>query len=67
MVAWKLKGCPRCRGDLLIEREYDGPYESCLMCGYRRDIPDPVYIDKSADSKDRQPSKKDKVTVSSRS
>jgi len=67
MVAWRLKGCPRCKGDLLIEEESDGPYESCLMCGYRRDIPNPVYVDKPVDSKVRRSSKADKVPVSSRS
>ena len=38
MVMWKLKSCPRCRGDIAIERELDGWYEQCLQCGYLRDL-----------------------------
>lgn len=39
MTSWRLKSCPRCHGDILIEQEQYGYYECCLMCGYRRDIP----------------------------
>lgn len=38
MMHWKLKGCPRCSGDLFILHEADGLYEECLACGYRKDI-----------------------------
>jgi len=38
MVTWKLKGCPRCRGDIFVHKESDGIYEHCLSCGYQRDI-----------------------------
>lgn len=38
MAVWKLKSCPRCSGDLFIQRETDGWYEECLLCGYQRDI-----------------------------
>jgi len=31
---WNLKGCPRCGGDTYIDKDTDGWYESCLMCGY---------------------------------
>ncbi len=31
----RLKGCPRCKGDLLLEQEeYEKVYK-CLQCGYR--------------------------------
>ena len=36
MTAWKLKGCPRCLGDLHILRDDVGWFEDCLQCGYRR-------------------------------
>ena len=28
--------CPRCKGHplLLHERDHNGPYQSCLVCGY---------------------------------
>ncbi len=32
---FKLKGCPRCQGDLLLEQEeYEKVYK-CIQCGYR--------------------------------
>jgi len=34
----KLKGCPRCKGDVVVERDFDGWYEECLQCGYRHDL-----------------------------
>jgi ribosomal protein S27AE len=42
MAVWKLKSCPRCGGDLFIQREVDGWYEECLLCGYQRDVSDLV-------------------------
>ena len=36
---WKLKGCPRCRGDLLIEKDlFYGWYEKCFQCAFSRDL-----------------------------
>jgi Zn ribbon nucleic-acid-binding protein len=34
MIRWKLKGCPRCSGDLNIISDDLGYYEDCLQCGY---------------------------------
>ena len=34
MGKWKLKGCPRCNGDLLVSEAEYGRYENCLQCGY---------------------------------
>jgi DNA-directed RNA polymerase subunit M/transcription elongation factor TFIIS len=45
MAVWKLKSCPRCNGDLFIQRETDGWYEECLSCGYQKDISDLVTMD----------------------
>jgi len=39
VTVWNLKGCPRCGGDTFIDRDIDGWYESCLMCGYSGDAP----------------------------
>ncbi len=41
MTVWKLKSCMRCRGDIYIDKDYDGWYEHCLQCGYLRPIPGP--------------------------
>ncbi len=38
MAKWKLKGCPRCKGDLLVEHAGEKWDEYCLQCGYRRDL-----------------------------
>jgi DNA-directed RNA polymerase subunit M/transcription elongation factor TFIIS len=31
----RFKSCPRCGGDLLLDRAYDEFEEVCLQCGYR--------------------------------
>lgn len=31
---WKLKSCPRCGGDVFIDRDEYGWYEQCLQCSY---------------------------------
>ena len=44
MVRWKLKGCPRCSGDLNVIRDVLGYYEDCLQCGYHQYYKD-GYVD----------------------
>lgn len=34
----RLKGCPRCKGDTVIEKDRYGWHEHCLQCGYIRDL-----------------------------
>jgi hypothetical protein len=29
-----LKGCPRCHGDLFLERDIGASYVVCIQCGY---------------------------------
>ena len=38
MTMWKLKTCPRCQGDLFMDKRLDGWYQQCLQCGYRREM-----------------------------
>jgi len=38
MANWKLKSCPRCDGDMFIDRDLYGWSEHCLQCGYVRDL-----------------------------
>jgi len=33
-----LKACPRCRGDLYLDRDIYGTYLECVQCGYIRDL-----------------------------
>lgn len=44
MVMWKFKSCPRCGGDIFIDRELDSWYEQCLQCGYLCDMPNTVEV-----------------------
>lgn len=37
---WKLKACPRCGGDVFIDKGLDSWYEQCLQCGYQRELRD---------------------------
>lgn len=32
------KACPKCHGDLTINRDGYGAFVSCLQCGFMRDI-----------------------------
>lgn len=34
----RFKICPRCKGDVLIDKDIYGWYEQCLQCGYQRDL-----------------------------
>jgi hypothetical protein len=31
-MLWQ-KSCPRCRGDLALDRDLDGPFIGCIQCG----------------------------------
>ena len=33
-----LKACPRCRGDLYIDRDIYGQYKQCIQCGHMEDL-----------------------------
>jgi hypothetical protein len=30
--------CPKCGGNLYIDKDYHGWYEQCLQCAYMRDL-----------------------------
>ena len=34
----KVSSCPKCRGDVLVDKDEYGRYEECLQCGYLRDL-----------------------------
>jgi hypothetical protein len=34
---WKMKSCPRCSGDVIVDRDIYGWYEWCFQCGYHRE------------------------------
>lgn len=33
-----LKGCPRCKGDVYLQKDIEGSYLSCMQCGYMKDV-----------------------------
>lgn len=35
------KACPRCNGDMHVNRDVYGEYRECLMCGFMADVPTP--------------------------
>jgi hypothetical protein len=30
--------CPKCRGNLYLDRDFNGWYEECLQCGFIKDL-----------------------------
>lgn len=38
MTRWKIKSCPRCGGDMFLDRDLDSWYEQCLQCSYRVEL-----------------------------
>jgi DNA-directed RNA polymerase subunit M/transcription elongation factor TFIIS len=38
MSIWKIKGCPRCSGDLFLQSEWGIWTEHCLQCGYEKEL-----------------------------
>ena len=32
-MRWRLRSCPRCGGDMFIDKDLYGWYEKCLQCG----------------------------------
>lgn len=44
----KFKSCPRCKGDVLIDRDHHGWYEQCLQCGYERNLRSVVKVQKQS-------------------
>jgi ribosomal protein S27AE len=38
MTKWRIKACPKCGGDMFIDRDLDSWYEQCLQCSYRVEL-----------------------------
>ena len=46
---WRFKSCPKCNGDIFVDRDYEGGwYEACLQCSYRRYMPSMVDMQRDA-------------------
>ena len=55
MGMWKVKSCPRCGGDLFIDRDLDSWYAQCLMCAYRNELREISGLKKSHAKTDSKP------------
>ncbi len=53
---WKLKACPRCGGDVFLDRGLDGWSVHCLQCGYERELADIRYF--KSGQVEKEPEKK---------
>jgi hypothetical protein len=51
---WNFKVCPRCGGDTYIDKYIGQFYETCLQCGYEREM-EKIYL------KEQRPVKEDKA------
>jgi len=52
---WRLKSCPRCDGDVFLERDISGWYERCLQCGYNRDLGAVFEVKKEQSCRKKEP------------
>ena len=39
-----VKSCPKCHGDMFLERDTYGPYQQCLQCGLIKDMDAPTPV-----------------------
>lgn len=53
---WRFKMCPRCEGDIFVDKDISTWYEKCLQCGYEREL-------KSMVEREKQPDKSKKKRV----
>ena len=44
MLRLRLKSCPRCKGDIILEQDHWGWYQQCIQCGYLRDLQNVVEV-----------------------
>jgi len=54
MVKWKFRSCPRCDGDMFIDRDLYGWYEQCIQCGYARNLRSTVKLRQRAWSEEEK-------------
>ena len=52
---WRLKSCPKCNGDIFVDKDIDGWYERCLQCGYNQDLETIVEVKEQPTVRKREP------------
>ena len=50
-VKMLFKGCPKCHGDLHVDRDLYGTYIQCFQCGFMLDMADILEAKRSLESK----------------
>lgn len=51
--------CPKCGGNVYLERDYYGWYEQCLQCGYARDLKSLVEVPEKTEQTKKSPQSND--------
>ena len=57
MPRWKIRGCPRCGGDIFIDRDLNGWHEQCLQCSYRHELKDLAEFEEPSAKTEKEPTK----------
>ncbi len=63
MTMWKLKSCPRCKGDIFINKDLDGWYLQCLQCSYRRELKSLAEFEAELAQKEKELAKSEEKTI----
>ena len=45
---WRFKGCPKCRGDVYLDKDGNGWFEECLQCGHVQYMEPLSFVDKQS-------------------
>ena len=53
MATWKFKGCPKCGGDVFLDRDLEDWYEQCLQCSYRHEMKSIAEFQKAAEREEK--------------
>lgn len=59
----RLKCCPKCGGDVALDKDHYGWYEQCLQCGYLRDLEVIVQVGQQPASEQPAPKEKRRKLV----
>ena len=51
---WQLKSCPKCHGDVFLEKDISGWYQRCLQCGYNKDMMPLVEVKKQPSGRKKE-------------
>jgi DNA-directed RNA polymerase subunit M/transcription elongation factor TFIIS len=47
---WRLKSCPKCHGDIYIDKDRKSWFEECLQCGFSRELAEMVVVEQHSGS-----------------